>query len=205
MFEPRYDDKGHGRPDGEPAFLARWQSAPPRFAAWGEPAGPSAAPTDPSFGATTTQAGEDLWLTGFAAGRAEAEADLAREADAMDALLKALDRLAPLPDAAFAERLEQEVRALLMQLVGSASVDEALLVERCAALADLASKDSAVALHANPADATLLVAAQPELTIIADERLPRGELLLVDGAGEAATGPRTMLADWAAQAGDPQC
>jgi hypothetical protein len=146
-----------------------------------------------------------LWALGFAAGRAQAELDVAHEAAAMDALLRALDRLAPCPASALSERLQREVRALLTDLVGTAAIDEALLVERCAALADIAAQDSDPALHAHPDDAALLMAAQPALTIIADGKVPRGELLLIDGLGEAASGPRTMLADWASDVEDDAC
>ncbi len=197
-------DSTRDRADGESQFSARWHTAPPRFAPWGNPsAAPGTSAGEEAIDGTAV--GDDRWLDGFTAGKEEAQADLAREADAMDALLQALDRLAPLPDMLFAERLEQEVRSLLARLVGSASVDEDLLIARCAALAEMASNEAATVLHANPDDAALLAATHPALSIVADDRLPRGELLLVDGAGEAAAGPRTMMADWAAQAGDDPC
>jgi hypothetical protein len=201
MFEPK-----HTGPQGLGAFSQSWQAPPPRFAPWGNPPEPSGIEADIGDGSPLgSSESDDVWLSGYAAGKAEAEAELAREAAAMDALLQALDRLAPLPDPLFAERLEREVRSLLAQLVGTASIDEALLIERCAELAELASGDAATILHAHPDDAVMLSAAQPGLTIVADPRQPRGELLLIDGVGEVAAGPRTMLADWAVQAGDDLC
>lgn len=189
--------------DGDGAtFKSRWPCGPQHFAPWGNADGDNTAePSDHPDKAPM----EDLWAAGFAAGRAEAALAMTQHANAMDALLRALDRLAPVPDAKLAEQLVREVRQLLAQLVGNATIDEVLLVERCAALADLAGSSPDAVLHANPDDAVLLAEAQPSLMIIADDRLPRGELLLVDGAGEAAAGPRTMLADWDAMSGDTPC
>lgn len=197
MFDGLRDS---GSRDG--AFAARWHAPPPRFAPWAEPAcgdGPDALleTAEPAV-----DPAEAHWQAGYRAGRAETEADLADGAAAMDALLRALDRLAPLPPAAFMERLEQDVRQLLLQLVGTATVDEDLLRSRCAALAALAGPDAGAVLYAHPADAAMLAAVQPDLSIGEDPQLPRGELRLIDGAGEAASGPHTMLADWAAQTGD---
>lgn len=127
------------------------------------------------------------------------------DTEAMAALAAALDRLVPLPDAQFAQRLEADVRALLRVLIGSASIDESLLVSRCDALAALATGEGDAVLCAHPADAALLSAARPALTIQTDERLPRGELVLTNGAGEAAAGPATMLNDWDAQRGEAPC
>jgi hypothetical protein len=195
-------DANHGSRTDARAFAARWHGAPPGFVAWGHGL---AADGEPPANSDAARSDDDLWRSGFDAGRAEAEADWAHEAAAMDALLVALDRLAPVPAPALADRLEQEVRALLRQLVGTASIDEALLMERCASLAELAGSDAGAALYANPADAAILAAMPQSLVIMPDDRLPRGELLLVDGAGEAATGPYTVLTDWAAQAGGETC
>ena len=192
-------------PSGQAAFTARWPCGPQRFAPWGEAADEATYPEASSPLASEAPVADDLWASGFAAGLAQAKADLARDAAAMDALLAALDRLAPMPAAALLERLEAEMHILLTELVGTASIDEALLIERCAALADMATGDGEALLHAHPEDAAILMAAQPPLTIISDPKLPRGELLLIEGAGEAAAGPRTMLADWAVQSGELPC
>jgi flagellar biosynthesis/type III secretory pathway protein FliH len=177
-------------------FIPRWAEGPLRFAPWRENAGDGGSPDE------TMPAQEiSLWDAGYAAGRTEALAEWEAEAAQTDRLGAALARLQPMPPAELAEALATQVRALLRQLVGSASVDETLLIARCATLAELVNASPAARLHVHPEDVALLTGHEHGLTTIADPDLPRGELRLVDGATEIAAGPQTMLDNW----GDDPC
>jgi hypothetical protein len=184
---------------GMSAFTPRWADAPPRFAAWAGFSGSDGSDQAP-LGDIAPAQEISLWDAGYAAGRAEALAEREVASAQSERLAHALARLQPMPPVEFAEALATQVRTLLRQLVGSASVDEALLSERCMALADLAHSSTTAELHVQPEDA-LLLAGDHGLTIISDPVLLRGEVRLIDGPAEFAAGPHTMLDSW----GDDPC
>jgi hypothetical protein len=172
---------------GMSAFTPRWADAPPRFAAWAGFSGSDGSDQAP-LGDIAPAQEISLWDAGYAAGRAEALAEREVASAHSERLAHALARLQPMPPVEFAEAL------------ASASVDEALLSERCMALADLAHSSTTAGLHVHPEDA-LLLAGDHGLTIISDPVLLRGEVRLIDGPAEFAAGPHTMLDSW----GDDPC
>jgi hypothetical protein len=177
--------------DHDPGFAARWTAEPPRFVPWGDDT--AADPAPPPTSATPEAS---LWDAAFAAGHAAALLEADTSAQAAQRLAQALDRLAPMPPAELADALAAQVRALVRQLIGTAPVDETLLLARCQELAAEASEAASAVLHAHPDDAALLARADCPVPIQPDPGLSRGELRLCDGPGEIATGPQTMLDSW---------
>jgi hypothetical protein len=179
------------------SFVPRWPDATAEFAPWGQSAaedsGPAAA-TDIS-----------LWDAGYAAGCADVLAEQDDAAADQARLCAALERLQPMPPDALAAALADHVHALLRQLVGAATVDEVLLTARCAELAALVSDAGGATLHCHPDDLSLLASAAGNIALTGDAALPRGELRLVDGPSECATGPVTMLDQLCAGVGQARC
>lgn len=185
------------------AFVPRWAAVPGQFAPWGEPV---AADEPSSLHPTISPSASDAaWAAGYAAGRDETAAETDGLTDEMAALTGALERLSPMPPAELAEKLGAAVRALLVQLIGAATVDETLLAERCAMLAEMANSAGAAIIYAHPDDILLLSHSACAVPLVADESLSRGELRLVDGDAEAQAGPLTMLNLWAETCGDAPC
>jgi flagellar assembly protein FliH len=173
-------------------FVPRWSEEPARFAPW--QALPSAGNEDH---APLADEGSQ-WDAGYAAGHAEGQAAARADRDHTARLVEALERLAPMPPAEFAEALSVQVRELLRELVGSAGIDEDLLRTRCAVLAEMAEAAATPELHLHPEDAALLADAAPAIPIITSATMARGEVRLVDGPSEFSIGPHTALESWEA-------
>ena len=184
---------------------APWGPLPTaQFAAWPMSADADTphppAPDDPSAEPTPFEAG-------FAEGWAAAEAQLAdayaAQHHAQQNLADALLGFAVVPPAEVAAMLKAQLIALLETLIGSATVDAALLAARCTDLAALVAPDDPVTLHLHPDDLPLVADLPTPVRTIADSSVTRGSVRLVDGAGSVEAGPAVMLgrlrAHWGAQ------
>lgn len=171
------------------SFTPRWRAEARGFAPWAGRVDADASQAQPQ------SAADDPWQIGYAAGVADAETLAAGEAAHGARLAQALEQLRPVATPLLAEQLSAGIEATLRALVGSASIDENLLQERAAALAALVAGDAPPVLEAHTEDAALLadLAADAGLVLKVCDRLPRGELRLIDGATMLATGPHSLL------------
>lgn len=178
-------------------FSALWGVAvTPHFAPWDEGEETVAADglhTD----ASAANAPAHDWDAGFADGWAAAiekiAADHAAQQDAQQNLITALQNFVPMPDQLLVDALRMHILALLRDLIGTAAIDETLLLERCGAMARIAADDGAATLYLNPEDLALIDGMVPGVALSADPALPRGDIRLLAGAMTVAQGPQAAL------------
>ena len=180
---------GIGSRGGAPSFRAMFadgQSVPR------PPRQPHAAPepeADPIEAARV-----EAFTLGFEEGcRVTAEAHQV-DTDALNRLVIALEQLSPVPDGTLATMLSASVVRLVKQIVGEVAIDEALLSERCRAVASFVEdSDPKSALHVNPDDIHLIPADHIAVPVVPDANMRRGSVRLDTAEGWIEDGPDVRL------------
>ncbi len=164
----------------------------PAFIPWG------ADIESPSTGPEGTLDFEAIYSNGFAEGfeqgRQSIEEQLGEERAAIARLAESLEVLQPEPTNALALLLAETVDRLVRQIVGSVSIDPALLTARAEAAAALIGAETEPArLRVHPDDAPLLEGARLNVPVVADPTLVRGSIVLETGEGWIEDGPAVRL------------
>ncbi len=142
---------------------------------------------------------EDAAHEGFLQGFREGER-IAREAADADnearlQLAAAVQHVAQSGEGTLAAMLSQAVVRLVGQIMGEVSIDEALLKDRCTAVAACIDSDEARAvIEVNPEDMHLLEKEATGVTLAANPDLPRGSVRLATSDGWVEDGPDVRLA-----------
>ncbi len=124
---------------------------------------------------------------------------VAREAAAVDngarlTLAEALQGVVRADEGTLATLLSQAVIRLVGQMMGEVAIDEALLRERCAAVAACLDSDTGKAvLEVNPADVPLLDEEALGVALSPNADLPRGSVRLATTEGWVEDGPDVRL------------
>ena len=136
----------------------------------------------------------DAFARGFDEGQRVLLEAVQQERDALAELAGALEVLQPEPTAALAAMLADTVDRLVRQIVGEVTLDEEMLIARCEAAAALIGDEvKPSSLRLNPLDAERLGAAILPVTMIADESVAPGMLLLETAQGWIEDGPAVRL------------
>ncbi|PWG02012.1 FliH/SctL family protein [Sphingosinicella humi] len=136
----------------------------------------------------------DSFAQGFDAGRRTAELEFAGERQAIARLAEQLEALRPEPTSALAALIAETVERLVTQIVGSVEIDRALLQQRAETAAKLIGEDTEPAkMRVHPDDVPLLDAARIPVTIVGDDSLRRGSIVLDTGSGWVEDGPAVRL------------
>lgn len=176
-------------------------SAGETFRAWGEAPEPvngaGEAPADePQPAGQPDQAviQAEAFAAGFEQGRRSLEAEIDRERAELARLAEGLSALAPDPPEPLAALLAETVERLVRDIVGTASIDGALLCRRAAQAAALIGEETEPArLFLHPDDLPLLEGAQLPVPLSADPALARGSVRLERASGWIEDGPEVRL------------
>jgi flagellar assembly protein FliH len=140
------------------------------------------------------EASREGFLQGFQEGervaREAAEADNA----ARVLLANAVQHVAQSGEGTLAAMLSQAVLRLVAQIMGDVAIDEAVLKERCAAVAACIDSDESHVLEVNPEDIHLLEEEATGVMLTANPDLPRGSVRLATADGWVEDGPDIRLA-----------
>ena len=143
---------------------------------------------------------QDIWQEGYAAGfaaaAADAEARNTQDEEARAGLQLAFARLDEAAQRELADRLVDIVVRLCEETLEPLALDHAALQRRCEAAATmLGEAPDRLTLSLSPADLPMLdPATRNGLTVIADDRLPRGMVRLEGIDGGVTDGPATWSA-----------
>ncbi len=149
-----------------------------------------APPIDPLVEAH--QAGYDA---GYAAARAEQDAQAARDLALLEAVAAALKSDERVDRERIARQLRQTVLHLVTRLVGETGISADLLAGRVEAASDLlADASESAILRVNPADVALLEGRLPEtIFAVGDANLARGSFVLEAASTIVEDGPELWL------------
>lgn len=140
------------------------------------------------------EAAREAFLQGFQEGerigREAAEAD--NEARVL--LASAIQHVAQSGEGTLAAMISQAVTRLVGQIMGDVAIDEALLKERCAAVAACIDSDESHVLEVNPDDLPLLEKEEMGVMLTPNPDLPRGSVRLATSDGWVEDGPDIRLA-----------
>ena len=136
----------------------------------------------------------EAYAEGLTAGRRMAEAELASERQALQALARTLQVLQPEPPAALGLMLAETVGRLVRQIAGEVVLDEERVIERATAAAALIGERSAPArMRLNPADVARVGAAGLPVELVGDPSLAQGSVRLETPEGSIEDGPEIAL------------
>jgi len=141
------------------------------------------------------EAAQEAFLQGFQEGeritRETAEVDNAARAQ----LAASVAQIAQAGEGTLATMISQAVIRLVSQIMGEVAVDEALLKERCIAVAAcIDAEDSKAVLEVNPEDLPLLEMEAVGVRLAANPSLSRGSVRLATAEGWVEDGPDVRLA-----------
>lgn len=140
------------------------------------------------------QAVREAYMAGFHEGERVARESVAADDNARRALASALADVAHTGEGALAQMLAEAVTRLVAQIVGEVAVDEALLAERCTAIAACIDPDDARAvLEVHPDDLPLVQAEGVEVPLKPNAALSRGSVRLATAEGWIEDGPDVRL------------
>lgn len=141
------------------------------------------------------EASREGFLQGFQEGDRLAREELAADNEARVMLANAVQHIAQTGEGTLAAMLSQAVVRLVGQIMGEVEIDEAVLKERCAAVAAcMDSDDHRAVLEVNPQDMHLLEEEATGVTLSANPLLPRGSVRLATADGWVEDGPDIRLA-----------
>jgi flagellar assembly protein FliH len=150
---------------------------------------PAAEPVDP-----IEEAAREAFLQGFQEGERIARESTEADNEARILLANAIQHVAQSGEGTLAAMLSQAVTRLVGQIMGDVPIDEALLKERCAAVAACIDSDESHVLEVNPEDLPLLEEEATGVTLTANPDLPRGSVRLATSEGWVEDGPDIRLA-----------
>ncbi|MBB5704926.1 FliH/SctL family protein [Sphingopyxis panaciterrulae] len=158
---------------GRGGFQPRSFAAPaPETVVEAEPALPEAEPA------------EDPFARGLAEGQRLAEAAFVAERHRLLALIAATEALQDEPSEELAELIAETVERLVRQIVATAPIDAAWLMEQAETAATMVAEcDKARTLWVHPDDAALLVDCPLALPVEADSAVARGTVRIETSAG----------------------
>ena len=140
------------------------------------------------------QARIEAFTVGFEEGCRATQDSIVVDQDACARLADALEQLAPASSGALSTILSAAVIRLVEQIVGEVPIDEALLLERCQAVAAfIEDSDTRHALHVNAEDLPFIESARIGVPVIADPALRRGSVRLDTAEGWIEDGPDVRL------------
>lgn len=140
------------------------------------------------------QARIDAFTMGFEEGCRVTQESIVADQDACARLADALEQLAPATSGALSTVLSAAVIRLVSQIVGEVAIDEALLLQRCQAVAAfIEDTDTRHALHVNEEDLPFIEGAQIGVPVVADPALRRGSVRLDTAEGWIEDGPDVRL------------
>jgi len=141
------------------------------------------------------QAAQEAFLQGFREGERITREAAEGETMARTQLAEALSHLAQTGEGTLAAMLSQAVIRLVGQIMGEVAIDEALLKDRCAAVAAcIDSDDSKAVLEVNPEDMALIEAEGMGVALSPNPALARGSVRLATHEGWVEDGPDIRLA-----------
>ncbi len=182
-FRATYGDEAAGR---------AWQAGGPGQRA--ASAAMAAAPAEPAVD-PIEEAAREAFLQGFQEGERLAREAAAADNEARTLLAQAVQQIAQSGEGTLAAMLSQAVVRLVHQIMGEVAVDEAVLKDRCAAVAAcIDSDESRAVLEVNPEDLHLLEEEASGVTLAANPDLPRGSVRLATADGWVEDGPDVRLA-----------
>lgn len=149
----------------------------------------AAEPVDP-----IEEAAREAFLQGFQEGERIARETAESDNEARVLLAHAIQHVAQSGEGTLAAMLSQAVARLVGQIMGDVPIDEALLKERCAAVAACIDSDESHVLEVNPDDLPLLEEEATGVTLTANPDLPRGSVRLATSEGWVEDGPDIRLA-----------
>jgi flagellar assembly protein FliH len=150
---------------------------------------PAAEPIDP-----IEEAAREAFLQGFQEGERVAREATEADNEARILLANAIQHVAQSGEGTLAAMLSQAVTRLVGQIMGDVSIDEAVLKERCAAVAACIDSDESHVLEVNPDDLPLLEEEATGVTLTANPDLARGSVRLATSDGWVEDGPDIRLA-----------
>ncbi|RVT43337.1 FliH/SctL family protein [Sphingobium algorifonticola] len=170
------------------AFYGDRQDAAPRSLH------PAQRPAPPVQEDPIEQARIDAFTMGFEEGCRVTQESIVADQDACARLADALEQLAPASAGTLSTVLSAAVIRLVSQIVGEVAIDEALLLERCQAVAAfIEDSDTRHALHVNAEDLPFIEAVQIGVPVVADPTLRRGSVRLDTADGWIEDGPDVRL------------
>lgn len=141
------------------------------------------------------EAAREGFLQGFREGERIAREAAEADDEARAQLSAAIQHVAQSGEGTLAAMLSQAVVRLVSQIMGEVAIDEAVLRDRCAAVAAcIDGNDSNAVLEVNPEDMHLLEEAATGVTLSANPELPRGTVRLATADGWVEDGPDVRLA-----------
>lgn len=168
-----------------------WRAAGPGQSSR-RPAAPEPAQDGPD---PVEAAAREAFLQGFQEGDRLAREEAQADNDARVQLAAAVQHIAQSGEGTLAAMLSQAVVRLVGQIMGEVAIDEALLKDRCAAVAACIDSDEARAvLEVNPEDLHLLEEEATGVALAANPDLPRGTVRLATADGWVEDGPDIRLA-----------
>lgn len=177
-FRTRFGHEGNGL-----GWTAAASTTPDRLMPEAEPE------SDP-----VEQAAREAYMAGFHEGERVARESIAGDDAARRALASALADVATSGEGALAQMLAEAVTRLVTQIVGEVPVDEALLAERCTALAACIDPDDAKAvLEVHPDDLPLVQQEGVDVALKPNPALSRGSVRLATADGWIEDGPDVRL------------
>jgi flagellar assembly protein FliH len=170
------------------------------FVPWDSPLGcavrapseePPADDSSSDIEAIRTQA----FAEGFEQGCKTVDDEVAKEREALAALMESLQALQPEPPEALAALLAVTVERLVHQIVGEVPINPILLVKRAEDAARLIGEETQGSrLLVNPADLPLFARTRVQIEIVGDPAIERGALRVIWGQGWIEDGPAVRLA-----------
>jgi flagellar assembly protein FliH len=140
------------------------------------------------------EASREGFLQGFQEGERVAREAAEADNEARILLANAVQHVAQSGEGTLAAMLSQAVLRLVGQIMGEVAIDEAVLKERCAAVAACIDSDESHVLEVNPEDMHLLEEVATGVTLTANPDLPRGSVRLATADGWVEDGPDIRLA-----------
>jgi len=140
------------------------------------------------------EASREAFLQGFREGERVARESADADNEARILLANAVQHIAQSGEGTLAAMLSQAVIRLVGQIMGDVSLDEAVLKDRCAAVAACIDSDEAHVLEVSPDDLHLLEEEATGVTLAANPDLPRGTVRLATADGWVEDGPDVRLA-----------
>jgi flagellar assembly protein FliH len=179
---------------GEDSATRTWQAGAPGL----RPSAPASAETahaPVNMADAIEEASREAFLMGFQEGDRVAREAADADNEARTLLAAAVQHVAQTGEGTLATMLSQAVVRLVGQIMGEVAIDEALLKERCAAVAACIDSDEHRAvLEVNPEDMHLLEEEATGVTLSANPALSRGSVRLATSEGWVEDGPDIRLA-----------
>lgn len=136
----------------------------------------------------------DAFAQGFDEGVRVATESLSEDANAREAMLHALEQLAPASNGALSAMLTTAVMRLASQIVGEAQIDADLLRQRCETVAAFVQDEqSRSGLHIHPDDIPLVEGCALGVKLVPDDNMARGNIRLDTVDGWVEDGPDIQL------------